>query len=57
MIFDPDGKMIKQYKGTGGEGHDVNFIDAVRQGSNKALNCEIEIGHQNTVMCHQANVS
>ncbi|MHC5157167.1 MAG: Gfo/Idh/MocA family protein [Planctomycetota bacterium] len=55
--YDPDGKMIKQYKGTGGIGHDVNFIDAVRQGSKKTLNGEIEIGHQSTVMCHQANVS
>ena len=54
--YDPDGKMIKQYKGTGGRGHDVNFIDAVRQGSNKSLNSEIEIGHQSTVMCHQANL-
>jgi predicted dehydrogenase len=55
--YNPDGKMIKQYKGTGGEGHDINFIDAVRQGSNKSLNCEIEVGHQSTVMCHLANVS
>ena len=52
-----DNKMIKQYKGTGGSGHDVNFIEAVRAGDNKNLNCEIEIGHQSTVMCHQANIS
>ena len=55
--YDPDGKIIKQYRGTGGEGHDVNFIDAVRLGSNKSLNCEIEVGHQSTVICHMANVN
>jgi predicted dehydrogenase len=54
--YDPDGKMVKQYKGTGGTGHDINFIEAVREGSNKGLNCEIEIGHQSTMVCHLANV-
>lgn len=55
--YDHDGNMIKQYKGTGGDGHDANFIDAIRQGSNKGLSCEVEVGHQSTVMCHLANVS
>lgn len=54
--FDKDGKMIKQYKGNGGAGHDANFINAVREGSNKSLACEIEVGHLSTVVCHQANV-
>ncbi len=55
--FDKDGKLIKQYKGTGGAGHDVNFIDAVRQGSNKSLAAEIEVGHMSTTLCHQANIA
>jgi predicted dehydrogenase len=49
-------KMIKQYKGTGGTGHNVNFVEAVRAGSNKTLAAEIEVGHQSTVFCHLANV-
>ncbi|MCX5758473.1 MAG: hypothetical protein NTU83_08215 [Candidatus Hydrogenedentes bacterium] len=55
--FDKDGKQVKQYKGTGGAGHDVNFIDAVRQGSNKSLAAEIEVGHMSTTLCHQANIA
>ncbi len=55
--YSHDGEMIKQYIGTGGDGHDANFIDAVRSGSNKSLACEIEIGHQSTVMCHLANIA
>ncbi len=51
-----DGTTIKQYKGTGGRGHDANFIEAIRQGNNKSLACEIEVGHQSTVMCHLANI-
>jgi len=55
--FDHDGKQIKQYKGTGGAGHDANFINAVREGSNKSLAAEIEVGHMSTTLCHQANVA
>jgi predicted dehydrogenase len=55
--YDLDGNMIKQYSGTGGKGHDENFINAVRKGNNKSLNCEVEVGHQSTVMCHLANIS
>ena len=55
--FDKDGKMVKQYKGTGGSGHDANFIDAILLGTNAGLACEIEIGHQSTALCHLANIS
>ena len=55
--YDKDGKKIKQYKGTGGSGHDVNFINAIREGSNESLACEIEVGHLSTVLCHLANVA
>jgi len=55
--FDKEGKQIKQYKGTGGSGHDANFINAIREGSNQSLAAEIEIGHMSTVLCHQANIA
>jgi len=55
--YDKNGKMVKQYKGTGGSGHDKNWIDAIRAGSNESLTAEIEIGHQSTVLCHLANLS
>jgi predicted dehydrogenase len=54
--FDKDGKQIKQYKGTGGTGHDANFINAVRAGSKASLACEIEVGHLSTTLCHLANI-
>jgi len=55
--FSKDNKMIKQYKGNGGAGHDANFVNAIREGSNKSLACEIEIGHLSTTVCHLANVA
>ncbi len=54
--YDKKGKMVKQYKGTSGSGHDANFINAVREGSNEKLACEIEVGYYSTMLCHLANV-
>jgi predicted dehydrogenase len=50
-------KQIKQYKGTGGSGHDVNFIEAIRSGNRADLKAEIEVAHRSTILCHQANIS
>ncbi len=50
-------KTITQYKGTGGAGHDRNFIEAIREGDRDLLNCEIGIGHMSTTMCHMANIA
>ena len=52
-----DGTQIKQYQGDAGGGHEANFIDALRSGQRTDLNCEIEIGHLSTAMCHMANLS
>jgi predicted dehydrogenase len=56
--YDRDtGQEIKHYQGTGGSGHDRNFIDAIRTGRRSDLNAEIEISHRSTILCHQANIS
>ncbi|MCH7871876.1 MAG: Gfo/Idh/MocA family oxidoreductase [Planctomycetes bacterium] len=56
--YDKDSnETIKQYKGTGGSGHDVNFIKAVRSGKRCDLNAEIEVSHRSAILCHQANIS
>ena len=55
--YDLNGKKVKQYKGNGGRVHEQNFIDAIGSGKSSDLNCEIGIGHQSTVMCHQANIA
>ena len=49
--------MIKKYSGDAGAGHDANFIEAIRQNDRSILNCDIEVGHYSTVMCHLANAS
>jgi len=54
--FDKDGKRLFQYKGDGGGAHAPNFINAIRNGTNKELNAEIEVGHYSSVICHQANI-
>jgi predicted dehydrogenase len=47
---------IKHYNGTGGSGHDVNFIDAIRSGKRSDLSAEIEVAHGSTILVHQANI-
>ena len=54
---DNSGKRIKKYNGDGGGGHAQNFIDAVRSGKRSDLNCDIEVGHQSTMMCLMANIA
>ena len=51
------GQELKHYKGIGGSGHDLNFINAVRSGRRSDLNAEIEVSHRSTILCHQANIS
>jgi predicted dehydrogenase len=55
--FDKKGKPVHQYKGDGGGAHAPNFISAIRNGSNKELNAEVEVCHLSTVLCHQANIA
>ncbi|HEY3323445.1 MAG TPA: Gfo/Idh/MocA family oxidoreductase [Planctomycetota bacterium] len=54
---DNDGKPIKSYKGDAGGGHADNFFKAIRSRKPEDLNCEIEVGHQSTMMCLMANIA
>ncbi|MBU6387199.1 MAG: Gfo/Idh/MocA family oxidoreductase [Planctomycetes bacterium] len=54
--FDRDGKLIKEFKGNGGGGHQANFIQAVRNRKPEALNAEVQIGHDSTGWCNFANI-
>ncbi len=49
--------MKETKKITKGDGHAQNFIDAVKSGKRSDLNCEIEVGHQSTMMCLMANIA
>jgi len=55
--YDVHGTRIHQYKGTGGSGHQQNFIDCMRSRKTQDLAADVEEGHLSTVICHQANVA
>ncbi len=56
--YDNDGKLIKEFKGTGGNGaHQQNFIDAVRSRDSSILNSDVKVGHDSTGWCNLANVA
>lgn len=55
--FDKDGKVIKQFKGNSGSGHQRNFIDAVRSRDASGLNAEVQVGHDSTGWCNLANIT
>jgi hypothetical protein len=56
--FDRDGKLIKESKGTSGNGtHQRNFIDALRWRDPSILNSGVQIGHDSTGWCNLANIA
>ncbi len=56
--YDNDGKLIKEFKGTGGNGlHQQNFIDAVRSRDASSLNSHVASGNDTTGWCNLANIS
>lgn len=55
--FDRDGKLIKEFKGSGGQpDHQRNFIDALRRRDPSILNAAVEVGHHSTAWCNLANI-
>lgn len=55
-LFDNNGKMIKEIKGTEGMVvHQQNFIDAIRNGTPAKLNAPVKIGHESSAWCNMAN--
>ncbi|MAT71542.1 MAG: dehydrogenase [Planctomycetaceae bacterium] len=58
VAYDTDGKVIRRFRGTGGEREHVrNFIDAVRSRDPDTLNAEIALGDASTNWSHMANVA
>jgi predicted dehydrogenase len=55
--YDAEDNRIKQYKGNAGAGHAQNFIDCMRSRRRQDQTAEIEVGHQSTAICHQANLA
>jgi hypothetical protein len=56
--FDRNGKVVKEFKGTGGMGqHQQNFLDAVRRRDPSILNSGALVGHHSTGWCNVANIA
>jgi predicted dehydrogenase len=55
--YDGDGNKIRQYAGSGGDRHAVNFIEAVRSRNPAGLNADILGGHVSAALHHMANIS
>ena len=55
VVFDKDGKMIKEFKG-GGD-HFGNFLAACRSRKHEDLNADILEGHLSSALCHLGNIS
>jgi predicted dehydrogenase len=56
--YAPDGKVVAGGASPGNqhdEAHKQNFIDCIKSG--KRPNCDIEIGHVSSVMCHLGNIA
>jgi len=56
--YDKDGKKIKQFtQQLGGQGHQANFIKAVRSRDPKDNPCNAETAHFSAACCHLGNIS
>lgn len=57
IIYDNDGKKLKDFPGDGGGGHQANFIEAVRKHDRTILHAEIAEGVLSSALCHLGNIS
>ncbi len=55
--FDPNGKLVQEFKGGDDNLHFDNFIKAVRSRNHEDLNADIEQGHLSSALCHLGNIS
>jgi predicted dehydrogenase len=56
--FDPGGKVVAQGSSPGSQheqAHKQDFLECIRSG--RRPNCDIEIGHASSVMCHLGNIA
>ena len=55
--FDPDGNLIKSFKGGSDALHYANFVKAVRSRNHADLSADILEGHLSSALCHTGNIS
>lgn len=56
-VFDNEDKMIRRFQGDNGEGHQANFLKALRNRRSEDLNAPIDQGHVSSAVCHLGNIS
>lgn len=57
-LYDPQGKLVREVKGTLGEvEHVENFVAAIRNGAPESLHCEIGDANKSTLLCHLGNIA
>lgn len=57
VIYDREGKRVRQFPGEGGGRHLANFLDAVRSRRATDLNAPLAEGHASSAVCHLGNLS
>jgi predicted dehydrogenase len=57
VIYDREGKRLRQFPGEGGGRHLANFLDAVRSRRTTDLNAPLAEGHASSAVCHLGNLS
>ena len=57
VIYDREGKRLRQFPGEGGGRHLANFLDAVRSRRGGDLNAPLAEGHASSAVCHLGNLS
>lgn len=57
VVFDKDGKKLKEIAKGGDSNHFANFVAAVRSRDYKDLNADILEGHLSSALCHVGNIS
>jgi hypothetical protein len=56
-VFDNTAKLIRRFRGDNGEGHQANFLKALRSRKTSDLNAPILEGHVSSAVCHLGNIS
>ena len=57
VVFDPNGNVVREFKGGDDSLHYANFVKAVRSRRVDDLNADIEQGHLSSALCHLGNIS
>jgi len=57
VVYDVNGKMIRQFSGHGQENHLPAFIQAIQDQNPQSVPCSVEDGHISSALCHLGNIS